>query len=239
MRSNSPFVILAAAASIALAASNPSVHAQAAGKITGKILFKGVAPDPIKIRMSADPRCLQANPNGAERKQIDVKNGGLANVVVSIKGPFKGTPAPKTTPLLLDQSGCMYTPAVIALQSGQPLKIRNNDDTLHNVHPRPVTNEGFNLGQPRKGMEAEKKFDKAEALFPVGCDLHPWMRAHIAVFDHPYFTITGNDGTFELPNVPPGEYEMEAQHATLKIVTGKVVVKAGGTATVDLTFVLK
>jgi plastocyanin len=239
MRSHSVSSILVSAVCLALAAPAPKAHAQAAGRIAGRVLFKGAAPEPIRIRMAADPRCLQAYPNGVERRQIDGKNGGLANAVVSIKGPFKGTPAPKTAPQLLDQTGCMYSPAVIALQVGQPLKIRNNDETLHNVHPRPATNEGFNLGQPRKGMEAEKKFDKPETLFPVNCDLHPWMRAHIAVFDHPFFTITREDGSFEIPNVPPGEYEIEAQHATLKIVTGKVAVKAGGTGTVDLTFVLK
>jgi plastocyanin len=189
--------------------------------------------------MAADPRCQQANPNGAERRQIDGRNGGLANVIVAIKTRVASTAAPLTTPVLLDQSGCMYTPAVIALMVGQPLKMRNSDETLHNIHPRPVVNEGFNVGQPRKGQETEKKFDKVETLFPVSCDVHPWMRAYIAVFDHPYFTITKDDGSFEIPNVPPGEYEVEAQHPTLKLMTGKVVVKAGGAGSVEITYTLK
>jgi plastocyanin len=213
--------------------------AQATGSVTGKVSFKGVAPDPIKIRMSADPRCMQANPNGAERKQIDGKNGGLAGVIVSIKTKVTGSAPAKTAPVVLDQAGCMYTPGVIALQVGQPLKMRNSDETLHNIHPRPVVNPGFNVGQPRKGMETEKKFDKAETIFPVSCDVHPWMRSYIAVFDHPYFTITKDDGTFEIAGVPPGEYEIEAQHPTLKIMTGKVVVKAGAAGKADITFTLK
>lgn len=222
-----------------LAGGALEARAQATGKVTGKISFKGVAPEPIKIRMSADPRCLQASPNGAERKQIDGKDGGLANVIVSIKTKVPGTFAPNTTPVLLDQSGCMYTPTVIALQVNQPLKMRNSDETLHNIHPRPVVNTGFNVGQPRKGMETEKKFDKAETFFPVSCDVHPWMRSYIAVFDHPFFTVTKDDGTFEIPNLPPGEYEVEAQHPTLKIMTGKVVVKAGTGGKVDITYTLK
>ena len=237
MRSKSLVVIAATAA--LLAGSTRPVQAQAAGKITGKISFKGVAPEPIKIRMSADPRCLQANPNGTERKQIDGVNGGLANVIVSIKTKVPGAAAPKTTPVVLDQSGCMYTPTVVALQVGQPLRMRNSDETLHNIHPRPAVNTGFNVGQPRKGMETEKTFDKAETIFPVSCDVHPWMRSYISVFDHPFFTVTKEDGTFEIPNVPPGQYEIEAQHPTLKIMTGKAVVKAGAAGTVDITFVLK
>ena len=240
MRSMSLALTAAASAALFLGATpQTAAKAQAPGKIVGKVLFKGEAPPPIKIRMSADPRCMQASPNGAERKQIDGANGGLANVVVAIKKAPAGLFTPKTTPVVLDQSGCMYTPALIALQVGQPLKMRNSDETLHNIHPRPVVNEGFNLGQPRKGMESEKTFMKAESIFPVSCDVHPWMRTYIAVFDHPFFTLTRDDGTFEIPNVPPGEYEVEAQHPTLKLMTGRVVVTTGGSGKVDLTFTLK
>jgi plastocyanin len=231
-------VVLASAAA-ALSASFLPANAQANGRITGKISFKGVPPEPIKIRMSADPRCMKASPNGAERRQIDGVNGGLAGVIVSIKNPVKGTFPAKTTPVLLDQQGCMYAPTSIGLQVGQPLLMRNSDETLHNIHPRPVVNTGFNVGQPRKGMETTKTFDKPETFFPVGCDLHPWMRAYIAVFAHPFFTVTKDDGTFEIPDVPPGEYEIEAQHPTLKIMTGKVVVKAGAPGSLNLTFTLK
>jgi plastocyanin len=239
MRSKTLLVLASAAAVFCGLFCAPTTYAQANGKITGRILFKGTPPEPIKIKMAAEPRCLAANPNGVERRQIDGKNGGLANVIVAIKTKVKGTPAPLTTPVVLDQVGCMYTPTVIALMVGQPLKVRNDDELLHNVHPRPVVNEGFNLGQPRKGMENEKKFDKPETLFPVSCDVHPWMRAYIAVFDHPYFTITKDDGSFEIPNVPPGEYEIEAQHPTLKLMTGKVVVKAGAAGNTEITYTLK
>jgi plastocyanin len=232
------FLRLAVAAAFIVGAS-PLAHAQAGAKLTGRILFKGTAPDPIKIRMSADPRCMQASPNGAERKQIDGVNGGLANVIVSIKSKVPGTPAPNTTPVLLDQVGCMYTPGVVALQVGQPLTVRNSDQTLHNVHGKPVVNEGFNHGQVRKGAENVDIFKKPETIFPVSCDVHPWMRSYIAVFDHPYFTVTKEDGSFEIPNVPPGDYEIEAQHPTLKVMTGKVSVKAGTGGKTEITYTLK
>lgn len=208
------------------------------GKIVGKISFAGTPPAPSKIRMS-EPKCMAIYPQGVERKQVDGKDGGLMNVVVSIKAPVKGAAPAKTEAVVLDQVGCMYTPAALALQVGQPLKIRNSDDLLHNVHPRPVSNAGFNVGQPRKGMEKEVKFDKAENFFPVSCDVHPWMRSYIAVFAHPFFTVTKEDGTFEISGVPPGDYEVEATHPTLKSLTGKVSVKAGTPGKLDLTFTLK
>lgn len=232
-------LLLAAFGLAALSAPVVPAQAQAPGKITGRILFKGVPPEPIRIRMSADPRCLKGNPNGALRKQIDGVGGGLAGVVVSIKSPVKGTFPAKTASVLLDQVGCMYTPTTIALQVGQPLTMRNSDETLHNVHPRPTVNAGFNVGQARKGMETVKTFDQPENFFPVGCDVHPWMRSYVAVFAHPFFTTTKDDGSFDLQGVPPGDYEIEAQHPTLKVMTGKVSVKAGGASNLDLTFTLK
>ena len=77
----------------------------------------------------------------------------------------------------------MYTPHMLAVQAGQPIKIRNSDDTLHNIHPRPTKNAEFNIGQPRKGMETTKTFDKEEVMIPVGCDVHPWMRSYISVLE--------------------------------------------------------
>jgi len=122
------------------------------------------------------------------------------------------------------------------MQTNQPLKIKNNDDTLHNIHPRPTVNAEFNIGQPRKGMESTKTFDKKEVMFPVGCDVHPWMRAYISVLDHPFFAVTKEDGTFEIKGLPPGDYEVEAYHEKLKTQTQKVTVKAGEPAKVDFAF---
>jgi plastocyanin len=144
--------------------------------------------------------------------------------------PVKGTFPAKTTPVILDQQGCMYTPPVIALQVGQPLRMRNSDETLHNVHPRPTVNTGFNVGQPRKGMETDKKFDKPETFFPVSCDVHPWMRSYIAVFSHPFFTVTKDGRFLRDPERCSARASTRSRPSipTLKIMTGKAVVKAGG-----------
>ncbi len=232
MRFKSPFVLVALVAA-GLTASPQSVQAQPAGKITGKIFFKGVAPDPIKIRMSADPRCMKGNPEGAQRKQIDGVNGGLAGVIVSIKSPVKGTFPAKTAPVLLDQVGCMYTPTTIALQVGQPLTMRNSDETLHNIHPRPTINAGFNVGQPRKGMETVKTFDKPETFFPVGCDVHPWMFSYVSVLEHPFYAVTSEDGRFEIKGLPDGKYKVKFKHRKAGEKIEEVEIKDGA-ATVDI-----
>jgi hypothetical protein len=217
----------------------PAAAAPAAGgtaSVTGKVSFEGTAPAAEKVKLSADPKCAALHKDGLERFPFHVKDGGVADVLVYVKtGAPAGSPAP-TEPVVLDQNGCDYEPHMLGIRVNQPLKIRNSDDTLHNIHPRPQTNAEFNIGQPRQGMESTKTFDKPEIMIPIGCDVHPWMRAYISVFDHPYFTVSKEDGTFSLAGLPAGEYEVEAVHGKLKSQTQKVTVKDGEAATVNFTF---
>jgi plastocyanin len=210
--------------------------ATGSASIAGKISFAGTAPAPEKVKVSADPYCQKEHKDGLERKVVDVKDGGLKDVLVYVKSGVTGTyPAP-TEAVELDQQGCMYKPHLVALQVGQPLKIKNNDETLHNIHPRPAVNPEFNIGQPRKGMESTKTFDKKEVMIPVGCDVHPWMRSYITVLDNPFFAVTDEDGKYEIKGLPAGEYEIEAVHEKLKSQTGKITVKDGEKATLDLSY---
>jgi plastocyanin len=206
------------------------------GSISGKITFDGTTPAPEKVKLSADPKCQGMHPQGLQKQSVRVSNGGLADVFVWVKSGISGTyPAPSDA-VLLDQKGCNYSPHIITVQAGQPLKIRNSDDTLHNIHPRPTVNQEFNIGQPRQGMESSHTFDKQEIMIPVGCDVHPWMRSYISVVGHPFFAVTKDDGTYEIKGLPAGDYEIEAVHEKLKAQTGKVSVKDGEAAKLDLAY---
>ncbi|MFI5005889.1 MAG: carboxypeptidase regulatory-like domain-containing protein [Solirubrobacterales bacterium] len=226
------------AASTAAPEAKSAAPAAAAGSaaVSGKIAFEGTVPAAEKVKLNADPKCAAMHKDGLERWQLHVKDGGLADVLVYVKSGFKGTVPPPTEPALLDQKGCDYHPHMLAMRAGQPLKIRNSDDTLHNIHPRPQANPEFNMGQARQGMEATRQFDKAEVMIPVGCDVHPWMRAYISVFEHPFFTVSKEDGSFEIKGLPAGEYEIEAFHGKLKGQAQKVTVKDGESATLNFTF---
>jgi hypothetical protein len=85
-------------------------------------------------------------------------------------------------------------------------------------------------------MEATRTFEKPEILIPVRCDIHAWMRASIAVLPHPFHVVTGPDGTFAIKGLPAGEYEIEAVHAKLKALTGKVSVKHGEAVNLNFSF---
>jgi len=226
----------APAATAAAPAAAPAAPAAGATTLSGKVSYEGAVPAPEKVKTSADPKCQAMHPQGLDKKVVDVNNGGLANVFVWLKSGVTGSyPAPATD-VNLDQKGCEYHPHIIAVQTGQTLNIKNDDDTLHNIHPRPTTNKEFNVGQARQGMESKHTFDKQEIMIPVGCDVHPWMRSYISVVNHPFFAVTKEDGTFEIKNVPPGEYEVEVIHEKLKNQTLKVSVKAGTPAKADFTF---
>jgi hypothetical protein len=218
-------------------AAGSSASATGSGVIAGKISFEGTPPAAEKVRLSADPKCQAMHPGGTMEKQpVQVKDGGLAHVFVYVKSGVSGNYPPPSEPVVLDQQGCEYHPHVVAVQTNQPIKIRNSDDTLHNIHPRPTANQEFNIGQPRKGMESTKTFEKQEIMIPVGCDVHPWMRSYISVVEHPFFAVTKDDGTYEIKGLPAGEYEVEAYHEKLKTMSGKVTVKDGAPAKLDLTF---
>jgi plastocyanin len=203
-------------------------------RITGRIRFEGTPPAPRPIQML--PECAALHPEGVMYTPVKVKDAGLADAVVYVKSGYAGASAPSSQSVLLDQTGCLYAPTSVAVQVGQPLLVRNSDTFAHNVHIRPNQNQSLNQSQPRKDMETTQVFDKEETLMPVGCDIHPWMRSYVSAIAHPFFAVSKEDGSFEIVNLPAGEYVIEAVHPKLQPVTGKATVKDGGTFTLDLVF---
>ncbi len=213
-----------------------ALHAAGSGTIAGRISFTGTVPPAQKMKLTADPKCAAMHKEGLDRQTIRVKDSGVADVLVYVKSGLSGTYPPPPEPAVLDQVGCDYSPHMVVAMPGQPIKIRNSDDTLHNIHPRPKLNKEFNIGQPRKGMESTRRFDQPELMIPTGCDVHPWMRSYISVLAHPFFSLTGEDGRYEIKGLPDGEYEIEAVHSELKSMTGKASVKGGAPVKLDLTY---
>lgn len=211
--------------------------ADASASVAGVVKFEGAAPKPARIDMSADPYCVKAHPTPATTEDIVVgTNNGLANVVIYVSDGLAGrTFQPPQQPATLEQKGCQYKPHVLALQASQKLDIVNSDETTHNIHPTPNNNREWNMTQPH-GVPLEQTFAREEIAISVKCNVHPWMRGYIAVFKHPYFAVSGNDGSFNLKDLPPGTYTITAWQEKLGTKSQKITVGAGEAKTLDFTF---
>jgi plastocyanin len=189
--------------------------------------------------MGIDPACVQSSgPSPASDAVLIADDGALQNAFVYIKDgldPRYVFPVPTST-VMLDQKGCRYSPRIAGVQVGQPVEITNSDPTLHNVHGLAVVNAEFNEGQPMQGMRERRVFTSPEVMIHFKCDVHNWMSAYVGVLNHPYFAVTKADGTFDLPNVPPGTYTVEAWHEKFGRRTAQVRVEPRQTETASFTF---
>jgi carboxypeptidase family protein len=219
------------------AAGTPASVIEAdAATITGKVNFTGAKPAMRTIDMSANPACAREH-KGSPQKSEEVvvnDNNTLRNVFVWVKTgvPEKPWPAPQGS-VELDQKGCMYQPHVIGVMTNQDIKIVNSDPTNHNIHPMPKVNQEWNESQPPKGDSKLKRFAREEVMIAVKCNVHPWMRAYIGVVGHPFFAVTGNDGTFKIQGLPPGTYTLEAWNEKYGTQDVPVTVAAKESKTVD------
>lgn len=223
---------------LVVAAVLGSASSLLAGTITGKITYDDRVPTLKPIDMNADPACAKKHTTAVfPDSPLSVDGTSLANVFVQVKNAPAGPHTPPSQPVVIDQNGCVYVPHVSGVMVGQKLMFKNSDGILHNVHGLPTVNPQFNRAQPASVKEADFSLNKPEPLFRVKCDVHPWMNAYVAVMTHPYFAVTGKDGSFKIDGLPDGTYEIEARHPYDKFPpqTAKVTI-AGGKASQNFSF---
>jgi plastocyanin len=190
------------------------VDSTTAGSVTGTVNLEGTPPRMRPINMAADPVCAGMHPQAVTTQSIVMgDNGTLQNVFVYLKGDFSAfTIETPTTPVALDQRGCMFQPHVMGMRTSQPIRVTNSDQTTHNVHPVPKNNREWNETQPPGSAPLTQNFPREEIAIAVKCNIHPWMQSYVAVLNNPYFQVTGSDGRFNLGNIPPGTYTLTAWH---------------------------
>jgi len=211
-----------------------TVDKSTAGTVTGMVSFKGAVPRLPTLDMTQDPGC-PSTPQPSDA--VVVKNGKVANVFVYIKdGLPQGNFAPVPEPVVLDQKGCRYVPHVLGVMVGQPFKVLNDDTAQHNVHPMPKSNSEWNESQMPHGQPITKTFHQPEMMMPIQCNQHPWMKMYVNVMPNPYFAVSGDNGTFEIKDLPPGEYTLVAVHEKFGERTARIKVEPKQTAKADFNF---
>jgi len=205
------------------------------GSITGAVRFEGTVPSMGTINFGSFRECSDQHPGAVPTGDVLVHDGKVENAFVWIATGLEGRVfAIPTEPVTIDQQGCLYVPRVAGAQVGQPIRFHNGDRTIHNVHGKPRLTSDWNVALSRRGADRTIRVDKAEVPISVRCDLHPWMQGWLGVIDHPYFAVTGPDGTFTLASVPPGEYMVAVWHERLGRGQAAVTLEPSGRATVTL-----
>jgi plastocyanin len=222
-------------------AAAPAVPEGPTVALSGAIHFDGTPPERKPMKMTADDNCHKQHPEPVLSEDVIVGAGGaLRNVLVSVTGGLEGRQfSPPADAVVLDQKGCVYAPHVFGVMANQNVRILNSDPTLHNVHGIPESGDGeFNVGMPRQGMEITRTF-KQPVLMRFKCDVHPWMVSYGHVMPHPYYAVSGDDGTYRIPNLPAGRYTIQAWHEKLGTQTATVTVGEAGATTHTLDFTFK
>ncbi len=218
---------------------------QATAAITGKILFEGDPPPPQYVSVEAiaaakDEFCELHHKDAPVLIEdlIVSSDGAIRNVLVYVKKfPEDWTHAIPADPVVIDQKNCTYIPHVSGVMVGQTVQVTSSDDTAHNVNLVARRNRGFSVAVAMGDIK-DVTFKTREDLGAVyfKCDIHSWMKSWVGVFKHPFHAVTGDDGSFDLGKLPPGEYTIGAWHETLGDQELQVTLQEGGAGAVDFTF---
>jgi plastocyanin len=231
-------IICLAAASI-LSFAGVTVAGPNDASIAGKVTFSGTPAKPETIDMSKQPECakLYTKPQMNE-KSVSGSNNTLQHVVVYIsRGASDNSPAP-SAPASFDQRGCRYTTHVLPLRIGQEVTISNSDPFSHNIHPMPKANREWNKIQLPGTPPFSYSYD-TEEFIPVKCNIHAWMKAYFVVLKTSHVSVTGEDGRFALPDLPPGTYTITAWHETYGTQSQDVTISNGQRLSLDFDFKAK
>jgi len=229
---------LTALAILMLASQGTS--APAGGTVSGKVTLSGTAPKAKPLDLSKEPECVKmhaAEPLQPENVVVGPGNM-LRNVVVYISGGLADeTPVPPNA-VMYDQQGCHYTTHVLAFRVGQEVKISNSDPFSHNIHPIAKINREWNKIQLPGTPPFSYAYDREEFI-PVKCNIHSWMQGYFVVLRTSHFAVTGEDGRFMLPDLPPGRYTITAWHESYGTQTQEITITGTESQTLNFVFTAK
>ena len=185
--------------------------------LTGRVVFKGKIPVAEKLDLNKDIAiCSKTHPID-ESLLVDSKDGGLANVVVSLelaKGqelPEVVLPKDRKLPaeVVMTNKNCRFEPHIAVLTTKQTLVLGNDDPVAHNTLANLFYNTPFNeaIGS---GATVKKKLTKVERRpAQVSCPIHAWMKGWVVVKDHSYVAVSDSHGRFQIRDLPPGEWTFQ------------------------------
>ena len=210
-----------------------------AGTVSGKVTYTGTPAKQKPIDMSKEPSCAKQHATPVTNETVVTgPNNALENVVVYVSSGAPDDGQVPTQAVTYEQKGCQYIPHVLVMHTNQELKITNEDQTSHNIHPLAKVNREWNKSQPPGTPPIVEKYDKEEFI-SVKCNVHPWMHGYFAVLKTSHYDVSKGSGDFKLPNLPPGKYTITAWHEDYGTQTADVTITGNETKDVNFTFKAK
>src|SRR5574341_1779716 len=230
--------------------SYEEISVGAGGTISGKVTITGGKPIPKGFNLITfpDPVYCGRISTGTGWRLLEEfgigPDGALKDVVVMLEGVQKGKPF-EFTPPTIEARDCRFLPFVAVMQDRNEVTVVNMDPVMHDIQAYETSHLGprvlFNMplpmnphhrravgsdshehlaGQP---MKQAIHMTKGRRIFVMQCGFHAYMESWGLVVENPYYAVTGQDGTFSIPDVPPGEYTLVAWHPQEGTMLGKRV----------------
>jgi plastocyanin len=237
----------------------PAASAGPVGRIRGLVRLEGDAP-PQAFEPIAENQNICGDRVPVTRLAIG-KDKGVQHAFVYLEGVQSKQAFHPRESLLVDQKDCQYVPHSLIVPAGSKIDITNSDPILHNVHAHQVTGQGqttlFNIAQPVRGQRTTVESSLTPGIVYLTCEAgHPWMSGYVFVANHPYVTISDNNGEFAIEDVLPGTYRIKMWHEGVRLrrniktlqryeyeepyeITQEVKVEANGEAVVNFDLALR
>jgi plastocyanin len=205
------------------------------GSITGKVTYTGTPPKMKPIDMSKEPSCAKQHATPVMTQNVATGPGNTLQWVVVYISAGDDSAATPSQPVKYEQKGCEYLPHVLPLEVNQELQIFNDDQTSHNIHPLAKVNQEWNKSQPPGSPPIDTKYEKPEFI-PVKCNIHPWMHGYFVVLKTSHYSVTGEDGSFDIKGLPPGKYTVTAWQEQYGTKSQDVVIAGAESKTANFVF---
>ena len=207
-----------------------------AGTVSGKVTYTGTPERQKPINMDKEPYCAKQHTKPATFEAVVTgPNNGLENVVVYVSSGAPDDGQIPTQGVTLEQKGCQYIPHVLVMHTNQELKIVNDDQATHNIHPQPKVNRESNNSQAPGAAPIVEKYAREEFI-SVKCNVHPWMHGYFVVLKTNHYDVSKGGGSFKLPNLPPGKYTLTAWHEEYGTQTAEVTITGNEIKNVNFIF---
>jgi len=212
------------------------------GSISGRVLIDGEPPRDSAIAIAPTEGGSLCGTSVPDQSLIH-SGPTLANAVVWLTDARSGRALPVERRFEIVHEHCLFTTRVIAAIVGSTINVRNEDPVDYRLS---ATRDGTHdtLGVFRMSDAGQvvpnDAMARAPGLVMIDCNLHPWAKAWVAVFDHPYFAVTGTNGAFRIDSLPPGTYHLRVWHERARApVEQSVEVKPGADAAVEVKLGLR